>query len=227
MTMNCLEFRREILAEPERLGEEAREHSRACPACAQFRERTLEAEAGIREALAVPVPPGLADRAIAATSGRGSDWSRKLYALAASLVFATVVGVGGFWLGRDDPFARAGIDFVVDEEANAILQAKPADLAALLAVARTMNVALPPQIGEMRYIGICPFKDTIAHHVVLITPQGKATLLLLPERPVKDRARAQARGLQSVVAPAGSGSVAIITDSSRGLERLEDMVTRS
>ncbi len=224
--MNCLEFRREILAEPERLGEGARAHARLCAACTQFRERTLEIDAEIREALAVPVPRGLADRAVAAAAGGRGDWNRKLFALAASLVLAIAAGTSGYWLGRDDPFARAGIDFVVDEEANAILVAKPADPAALAAVARDMRVALPPQIGEIRYIGICPFKDTIAHHVVLITPQGKATLLLLPEKPVEAKGRAAARGLQSVVAPAGSGSVAIISDSPRGLERIESMMVR-
>lgn len=90
---------------------------------------------------------------------------------------------------------------VIDQEVYAILSAKPSDLT-------------------------CPFQGTIAHHVVIATPEGKATPLLLPQMAVSEKTRASARGLRAVVAPAGGGSVAIIAGGS-GLERLEQFVVRS
>lgn len=225
--MNCLEFRREMLVEPRRAGEEAGAHARTCAACEKFRRSAVAMEEEIRAAAAVPLPGELIDRALAATTRRRPAPGRRAFAMAAALLLAIAVGAGAFWVGRDDPWARAGIDFVVDEEANAILTSKSADPKELAAVMRAMKVRLPQQVGEVRYIGICPFQGTIAHHVIIITPQGKATLLLFPEKPVETRGTAVARGLRSIVAPAPVGSVAIITTSSTGLKRLENIVVHS
>ena len=225
--MNCLEFRREMLVDPRRVSDEAQAHSHLCSACADFRAKTLKLDDEIADGFAVPVPDGFASRVIAFSKDGHMGSRRRVMALAASVALASSVGAGVFLAQRDDPLARAGIDFVVEEEANAILTAKPADPNALMRVEQSMNVSLPEQLGEVRYIGICPFQGTIAHHVVIITPQGKATLLLLPEKRLDGRAQASARGLRSIVRPAGGGSLAIIADSSRSLERIEGMVTRS
>jgi hypothetical protein len=225
--MNCLEFRREMLVEPRRIGEEAQRHACTCAGCGQFRGQALELETRICEAASVPVPERLVERALATTIRKQAFSGSHVMAMAAAIVLTIALGAGGYWLARDDPFARAGIDFVVDEEANAILMSKPTDPTALASVLRAMKVSLPRQIGEVRYIGICPFQGTIAHHVVMITPQGKATLLLFPEKPVEGRGTASARGLRSIVAPAPVGSVAIITASPAGLRRIESMVVNS
>lgn len=223
--MNCLEFRREVLVHPRRLSDEARAHAAPCATCSQFQVETLELDDQIHAGLFVAVPEGFAER-IARNAMQGSLHSRRRFmALAASLVLATAVGTGVYVVGRDDPLARAGIDFVVDKEVDAILSSKPADPSALRRVALALNVELPKEIGEVRYIGICPFQGTIAHHVVIMTPQGKVTLLLLPERAVGQKASASARGLRAVVVPAGAGSMAIIADASN-LQRIEHMVVR-
>jgi hypothetical protein len=125
---------------------------------------------------------------------------------------------------RNDPLALAGINFVVFEEAQAILDAKPADPADLRRAAVDVGVKLPGQLGELRYIGTCPFGGAIAHHVVLKTAYGKATLLLLPGRTLAVRAVAVAHGLEAVVAPVAGGSVAIIGDSARSVARIEEFL---
>ncbi len=223
--MNCLEFRREVLTDPSRLDEQARAHAAECATCAQFNAETLRLDEILCTGLSVPLPQGFAQRIARNAMAADVDARRRFMALAASLVLGTAVGAGAYVAQRDDPLARAGIDFVVDEEAHAILSAKPSDLSALQSVARALGVEIP-RVGEVRYIGTCPFQGTIAHHVVIMTPEGKATLLLLPEKTVGGKARASARGLRAVVAPAGAGSVAIIAGAG-GLERLEQIVVRS
>jgi len=226
--MNCLEFRREILIDPQRASAEAEAHMRSCPACAEFRGHALEMNASIAEGLRVPVPERLAERAIAgARAGSGASVRQRMFALAASILLTTALALGIVVIGRDDPFARACIDFVVDEEANAILTSKAPNPEDLRRVTQALNVSLPSQIGEVRYIGTCPFQGSLIYHVVLITPQGKATLLLLPDRSIDRKALASARGLRSVVRSTGKGSVAIIAASERNLERIEGMITRS
>lgn len=223
--MNCLEFRREVLVDPRRLDDEAHAHAGECAACAQFRAETLKLDEILGAGLSVPLPQGFAQRITRNAMAPDVGARRRFMAVAASLVLGTAIGAGVSVAQRDDPLARAGIDFVIDQEVYAILSSKPSDLSALQSVARVLGVEIP-RVGEVRYIGTCPFQGTIAHHVVIMTPEGKATLLLLPEKAVGGKARASARGLRAVVAPAGAGSVAIIAGAA-GLERLEQMVVRS
>lgn len=219
--MNCLEFRRAVLLDPNRLDTESLVHAEHCDACREFLGQARELEAQLENALQIPLPHGLEERAVrhALESPRIS----RRQALAAGLALAAAAGVGVMWK-RDDPLALAGIDFVVFEEAQAILDAKPADPAALRRAAVRTGVTLPAQLGELRYVGTCPFAGTIAHHVVLKTAFGKATLLLLPDRPLGSRAVASARGLEAAITPANGGSVAIIADSSRSLARIETLL---
>ncbi|MEO5698937.1 MAG: DUF3379 family protein [Casimicrobiaceae bacterium] len=220
--MNCLDFRRIVLVDPRGLDPAAREHAAACPACAQFHERALELDDEVLDAARITVPAGLADQVLGAVA-TPSRLRRSLYAMAASVVLAVGLAVGA-WYPHDDPLARAGIDFVVDEEASAILSAKPADQADLQRVARALDVHLPDQLGTIRYIGTCPFGGVIAHHVVVTSPTGKVTLLLLPDRSLSAPASASSRGFRALVKPVKGGSVAIIANTARGVERTSEML---
>jgi len=225
--VNCLDFRREVLVDPCAASADALEHARACPSCAEFHARASALDAEIAGLLEVPAPSGLEDRILESLEPSRGGSRRRFLALAASLAGAATIGTAALFATRDDPVALAGIDFVVEEEANAILTAKPADPGELRHAALTLRLALPAQLGEVRYIGTCPFRGTIAHHVIVTTPQGKATLLLLPDQGLTERGEASSRGLRSFVRPAGRGSVAVIAESSRGLERIERMVWSS
>lgn len=217
--MNCLDFRREVLVSPNEITPEARLHEAGCAQCADLAIRLRQMDMQIAEAIQVPVPPSLVDRVL--PSQAAPDASRRRFlAMAAGLTLAVGAGTVAYVSRRDDPLALAGIRFVVEEEANAILHARPTDRAALLQVARQMDVALPDQLGELRYVGTCPFEGTIAHHVVVTTPQGKATLLLLPEIALEAPGDASARGLRARVIPAHQGCVAIIATSARGIDRI-------
>lgn len=70
-----------------------------------------------------------------------------------------------------------------------------------------MGVSLPEQLGDIRYVCIYPFVAGPAHHLLVKTPSGKVTLLLIPGRPVASRVAEIAFGLEAVVRPAGKGSV--------------------
>lgn len=220
--MNCLDLRRAALVDPRRLDAEALEHAKACHGCGVLLAEALALEDRLDDALHVPVPAGLKERTLRYAT-EAPRFSRR-YALAAGIALA-LGGAGTAMLWRRiDPLALAGIDFVVFEEAQAILDAKPADPAKLRRAAVEVGINLPDQLGELRYIGTCPFGGTVAHHVVLKSAYGKATLLLSPGRIPVSRAVASARGLEAVVTPASGGCVAIIADSSRSLARIEEIL---
>jgi len=219
--MSCLELRRAVMIDPRRIDPKLLEHATRCSACGEFLAQALELERELDDMLKLPVAPELRKR-VFAEAASGPRRSRR-YALAAGLALGAALGTGLLWQ-RDDPLALAGIDFVIFEEAQAILDAKPADRATLDRVVRRLGMMKPEHFGEVRYVGTCPFGGGMAHHVVIKTALGKATLLLMPDHPLAKRLIAKARGLESVVAPLPGGSVAIVADSSRSLERIESML---
>ena len=156
--MNCLDVRRQLLSNPVAVSSRARSHLQACPSCADFAARTLALDEELADALAVPVPSALARR-IVAEALRSEGWQRrKFVALTASAAITAVIGAGLVWSERDDPMALAGIDFVVEEEANAILSSNPPEPATLRRVADVLQIYFPRQLGEIRYVGTCPFR---------------------------------------------------------------------
>lgn len=223
--MNCLEVRRQILADPVLGRRMAGAHLSNCPPCTDFAVKTTRLDAEIADALTIPAPPELTQNILGMTLRRLQSRRRVLAAAASFAVVSTAAGFMSFW--RDDPMALAGIDFVIEEEANAILTAGPTDPAALTHAMRALRVDLPRQLGELSYIGTCPFRGAIAHHLIATTPQGKVTLLLLPDQRVDEPQWAHARGLRALVRPAGKGSIAMIGDSKRSLERVWHMVLRA
>lgn len=220
--MNCLEVRRHMLADPLAARRMAAAHFSVCAPCSDYAAIIERLDAEVAEALAVPASPRLADRVLEATLPQVRR-RRGILALAASFAAAsTIAGLLSFEAA--DPMALAGIDFVIEEEASAILAAAPADPAALARAVRSLRIDLPPQLGALSYIGTCPFDGSMAHHVIVTTPQGKVTLLLLPDRRVDAARSAQARGLRAIVRPAGEGSIAVIGESRRSLERACEMI---
>lgn len=209
------------MIDPQRIDAALLEHAEHCETCREFLSQAREMETELEAMLDVPVPQELRAR-VFAEAVAGPRRSRR-YALAAGVALGLAAGTGLLWK-RDDPIALAGIEFVIFEEAQAILDAKPADPATLNRVVQKLRVMKPSHFGEAVYLGTCPFRGGMAHHVVVKTAHGKVTLLLMPDRGRVERGAATARGLEAVIAPAKGGSVAIIADSARSVERIESML---
>lgn len=219
--MNCLELRRQAMADPRRMDAAAADHAARCAPCRDFLGRALELESRLEAELRFPVSPELKARMLERLALRRPAMRR--YALAAGFLLA-VAAAFSVALLRDDPLALAGIDFVVFEEAQAIADAAPVDPSILARVARQMGVALPEQLGEISYVCFYPFAGGAAHHLLVKTPLGKVTLLLIPERRLAARAAAAARGLEAAIVPAAAGSIVIIGESARSIGRVEALL---
>lgn len=209
------------MVDPQRIDAALLEHAEHCETCREFLSQAREMETQLEAMLDVPVPQELRARVFA--EAVGAPRRSRRYALAAGVALGVAAGIGLLWK-RDDPLALAGIEFVIFEEAQAILDAKPADRATLDRVVHKLRVMKPDHFGQAVYVGTCPFGGGMAHHVVIKTAHGKVTLLLMPEHGRAERGAASARGLEAVVTPATGGSVAIIADSARSVERIESML---
>jgi hypothetical protein len=202
--MNCLDYRRVLLA-GERESAEMKAHRLQCGACAQHLREHAAFESDLKRALEVPVSAGLeeilADRIVL---------KRRRF-LAAAAVSALALGAGAYaWLGRDGPLALACIEFVMKEEAKAIMMGAMPRAEAQAALAGSLPLERIERLGRLRHIGPCPFNGAIAYHAVLEVPQGKVTLLVMPGASVRPTQRGERDGLHAAVVALRNASVGII-----------------
>jgi hypothetical protein len=210
--MNCLDYRRVLLAgEAETL--EMKAHRAQCPACTELRRDHERLERELAEALAVPVPEGLEGRL------EHSFLRRRRRFLAAAAVSALAVGAGTYaWLGRESPLALACIQFVMKEEAKSIMMGAMPRAQAAAALADTLPLDRIERVGQVKFVGSCPFNGQNAYHVVLVVPQGKVTLLVMPQSRLAARQQASYEGLYAAVVRLRSGALGVIGSEAQVVE---------
>lgn len=218
--MSCLDFRRTLLADPYRLGPEALEHKVRCPACAEFAERQSRFEERLRDAVHVPIPEGLADRILLpAKVQKVRRWNG--LALAAS-VMLTAGFLTLFWPAlRPAGFAEELIAHVAEHEPLELAMNRRGDPRVLTHALSGLGLSLPAGLGEVRYLGQCPVPGGTGEHVIVQTPLGQATLIVMPNQPLDSQVVMNGRGLHGVARPAGRGSYALLADSRDKLAQLQ------
>lgn len=217
--MTCLGYRRTLLAGDGET-EAMRGHRLQCASCAESMREHREMEADLRRALELPIPAGFEDQLLQAVqrldgAPEPAMPSRRRFLAAASIAVAAA-GTGFLvWREREDPIALACIQFVMQDEAKSLmLGAMPRDEAARV-LAATLPLERIESIGKIRHIAPCPLAGGTAYHVILLVPQDKVTLLVMPDTTLLSaRGRAIREGLYATVLPMRRGSVGIVgTDS--------------
>lgn len=221
--MNCLEARRELTADPRRVGQEVVKHLDGCPRCAAYRSELLARDDELAAALRVPVPEGLADRVLLRQGFAQPRAPRRLALAAALLVALGVSGMLGVQRWQQAP-AREAIALVVEEEPHLLLANRRGDASVLAEALAATGLSLSGEGVRVSYTGVCPFRGTHAHHVVLETPFGKATLLIVPDQPLRSTVIADAEGLAALAAPARQGSFSLVAESRDALRRIAGLV---
>ena len=202
--MNCLDYRRQLLAGTGE-SDAMRVHRLQCAGCAAEWADHATFEEALGEAMRVLVPQGFAERMAGAQVAR----RRKFLAAAATALVAAGAGVYA-WLARQDPLALAGIDFVMKEEAKSIMMGTIPRSEAEAELAGTLPVERMERIGQVKHVRPCPFNGQTVIHVVLVVPQGKLTVLVMPALRMEGRRRAAKEGMYAAVVALQNGSVGVI-----------------
>ena len=234
--MNCLEFRRLVLTGPRQITAERQAHLERCTRCAEFAQNVAHDEAAIEQAMLVPVPEGLAERVLLRHGIRSPNrWGT--LALAASLLVA--VGVAFYsheaprqgdeivsaQLAGASQHAMAAISYVLDHEPQLLKENRAGDPKVMRAALSELGLSLPANIGSVRYLGSSVLPDgSRGEHIVLQTPYGQVTLILMPDQFLASRVAVSDRNLQALVAPRRQGCYLLIADSTQTLERVEAML---
>jgi hypothetical protein len=209
--MNCLDFRREKLADPRRLSGGAQAHFEGCASCTAFSGEIDETDAQLAKAFSVRVPEGLADRILLARHRTaGPRWVP--WALAAGFIMAVAIAWNPITEPSAEQIARRAIDHVLMEPGFLTVVQRGAP-AALQAAVEEFGGRVKEPIGQVRLVKVCPEGEGRARHIVLETPEGLATVILVPHKRVISAATANANGLSAMVQPAPRGHYVIVAAS--------------
>ena len=220
--MNEIDARRQLLAEPRHLYPTLEAQVHADPKLAAFRASLLSFDNAIAETLGKIVPPkGLADRII--LQSRHQQRARWSMALAASVVVTAVVAFS-LAPGRPDALTVAMIDHVI-ESPDELADNGHVSTEQARASLQRIGVSLRDSGYRIRHIGECVIAGRVGRHLVVNTPTGLATLLVLPaELREFSRQRSLSKGnFVAVVIPQSKLAIAAVGAAGMAPQQLESL----
>lgn len=228
--MNCLEFRRRCLAEPDTREEDFLRHKRECRTCAALTEHETGFDRLLRQAAAVAVPEDLASRILLRqTTGRRRR-QRRLYgwlALAASLVL--LVGVAR--LNHILLFPASLEQAVLNE-----FDAHPGMLAAQDAMDpeeirrqfERSGLRLKAPLQGLLRVHYCDMHGVDGLHLVFAGRHGPVSVLVLPKNALTDRIFLADGRRHGYIKPAsGLGSLAFLGSPGETFETIEQRLRQA
>jgi hypothetical protein len=203
--MDCLEFRRQVGAEPAADGGDLAAHRRDCPACARYQDELRAMDGVIARALAVDVMR--LRKTVAAPAPAAPR--RRLFAIAASIAAGLSVGLVLLVGAPRASIAREVVDHI-RHEPGATAGTAPLAPAALAGVLDPEGARLRPGMGDVTFAARCVHEGHVVPHLVVRMPEGAVTVLVLSHRDVGKPLRIEDQGLIGMVLPAPRGSIAIV-----------------
>jgi Protein of unknown function (DUF3379) len=211
--MNCEEARLLIGADPRAQLPELEAHVRECPGCTHFREEMRSLDGYLRRAMERPPPP------VAGARPRRSPAPWRQWALAASVVLATLALIGVWLLRPSETLAREVVAHV-EREPESWIVAQHATAPEIDKALRSAGVELMVTSDQITYAHSCWFRGHYVPHLVLQTAQGPATVMILRHEHVRARHPFHEDGFTGVIVPDGQGSLAVLTRGEGDVEKL-------
>lgn len=231
--MNCFEFRKLLLTDPRVRTPEQERHLAGCAACVSLAREMEGFEARVHDAVHVPVPEALAERVLLRQKIRAP--AVRAWALAASLVAA--LGTGIYFYGASDGErvltaavlgvkhpAVVAIAHVLDEEPQMLRENRGVDTVMMRAAFARRGLRAPANGTTVRYFDKCPMTGGAGEHVVLQTPFGQVTVILLPDQPFASRVVVADRDKTAVASPARAVGYILIADTLKSAKQVEKML---
>ncbi len=228
--MDCLEFRRQLGADPRALDRAARVHLDGCAGCIEAHSRALAFEARVAKAMAVSVPDGLADRILLAQLTVDRQRQRigrsRVAWVALALAASLVLGVG-LLRHSGSPLPSASLPdlvtahVVAPDERDALKKtiALPTDDIRHAFADRGVTLASVP--ADVAYVNECGIDKYRTVHMVM--PEGGAPVSVVYV--VQHRAKAtqdfQRNGLAGREVPMANGTLVMLAHDSGRFDALE------
>jgi hypothetical protein len=207
--MNHKQYRRAVLASPLGTDPELEAHRASCEDCRAFTDRMLAFEHRLLRALNVGTPisvevlPFHTRNTVRPT--KGARW----LALAAGVAIAFVIGTG-IWL---TPRSSLAADVVahMTEEPNAWKSRAALPAGELNPVLKRANISLDPKAPTVSYANSCEFRGHVVPHLVVQSPRGPVTVMVLTHEAVSKARHFDEQGYRGMLLPIPQhGSIAVL-----------------
>jgi len=209
--MDHARYRMLISADPHSSDAELRAHRGTCAECAQYTERLLRFESRLQRAVKVDIPTRAEILPFARRPARQGAKSWRSMAIAASVLLGVLVAAG-IWIAL--PGASLAAD-VVAHMAGEPEAWRRTDVAvpdtALNDVLRDSGLRLSGGAGIVSYAASCAFRGHRVPHLVVQTPSGPVTVMVLVHEAASHPAQFDEQGYRGTIMPmAGHGSIAVL-----------------
>jgi hypothetical protein len=212
--MDHTRYRTAIMADPRDPDAELRAHREGCPECRAYTEQLLKFDARIERALRIAMPGGAE---VLPFSRRSQSFTgpRRWLALAASVLLGAAI-VGGIWLTLPQRSLAAAVVAHMAGEPDAWQRTDIAvDAPVLHDVLKDSNLHLKPAAGIVSYASSCAFRGHRVPHLVVQTPKGPVTVMVLVHEPLRKSMQFDEQGYRGTLVPVpGHGSLAVLMQDS-------------
>src|SRR5277367_3695398 len=206
--MDHEQYRREVLANPLGTDPEIEAHRAQCEDCRAFTERLITFEQRLVSALKVTAPTRAKILSFDTRAAVGLAKRRRWLALAASVAMAFVAA--GIWLTPRSSLAADVVSHMAEEpaawESHATLSA--GELAPVL---NRANMTLNPNAASVSYANGCSFRGQVVPHLVVQSPSGAVTVMVLIHESVSKARQFDEQGYRGTILPIPHhGSIAVL-----------------
>jgi hypothetical protein len=208
-------------------------HLASCVECSQFQREMVALDANIRRALGSgPVGAATAEPVTVVTPIKSPRATRENkptnvwsgWALAASVAVASVLII---WALRPSDTLAHDIVAHVEYESDSWLSKEPASPASVSDTLAKAGVALDMSSDKVMYARTCLFRGHLVPHLVVHTPRGPVTVLILPDEKVAHRTGFHEDGMTGVITPAPHGSIAVLALGNDSVDAASEEVQKS
>src|SRR5450631_2513036 len=235
--LNCADYRRAVLADPQDADPLLRLHRDGCRDCLEYTDRLLLFESRLERAMRVSVaaagdarvaPLRTPAGARASAAAGGLKVRRGWLAMAASVLILVAVA-GTLWLAQ--PHSSLAADVVAHMAGEPQAWARtdiPATAPELAQALGDAHVRLDPRAGMVSYARSCLFRTHHVPHLVVQTEMGPVTVMVLVHESVSKPERFDEQGYHGVILPvSGHGSLAVLArGQSPGPDMLKQIASR-
>lgn len=220
--MDHTHYRTAIMADPRDPDPELRAHREACPECRAYTDRLLKFDARIERALRIDMSAGAQVLPFARKSARDRAGGRRWMALAASVLLGVAIA-GGIWLTLPQRSLAAAVVAHMAGEPDAWQRTEVAVAAPeLQEVLKDSKLRLTPKAGIVSYASSCAFRGHVVPHLVVQTPRGPVTVMVLVHEPLHKSMQFEEQGYRGTLVPVpGHGSIAVLMQDQGGVSSAE------
>jgi len=221
MSLNCLEFRRQLGVDPHAGGDFA-QHRHECSRCADAHARAIGFEKAIRSAFEIPVPERLAESILLAQATNAQRRHRQFRqratwtAAAAGIVLAFGIGLRL----QAKPLPELAINHL-KKEAFVLGKTQPISDESIRKAFDTFGVTMHDIPAGASFVACCPVGKYVSVHLVVPESEGPVTLLYLVDDHSEQRLDFIKDGWFGRTVPLAHGTLVLIGHDAAHFDQLE------